>query len=135
MTTKFETEITVRPSEIDINRHVHQSVYLDYVLFARYDQIRRCYKMPMEEFFKRGYTWATKSTYIEFHNPVFLGEKVVVRTWVQKIRRSSVEVHFQILKKETEVVAAEGYAVFVLINISTGKPEKISEEMIKKYSV
>lgn len=34
MQTKFDTEIIVRPSEIDINRHVHQSVYLDYVLFA-----------------------------------------------------------------------------------------------------
>jgi len=135
MATKFDTEITVRPSDIDINRHVHQSVYLDYVLFARYDQMKRCYKMPMEEFFKRGFTWATKSTYIEFQIPVLLGEKVIVRTWVQEIRRSSVEVRFQVLKKKTGVVAAEGYAVFVLINISTGKPEKISEDMIKKYSV
>jgi len=135
MATKFDTEITVRPSDIDINRHVHQSVYLDYVLFARYDQMKRCYKMPMEEFFKRGFTWATKSTYIEFQNPVLLWEKVIVRTWVQEIRRSSVEVRFQVLKKKTGVVAAEGYAVFVLINISTGKPEKISEDMIKKYSV
>lgn len=43
MKTKFNTEIIVRPSDIDINRHVHQSVYMDYVLFARYDQMKRCY--------------------------------------------------------------------------------------------
>lgn len=52
MHTKFDSEIIVRPSEIDINRHVHQSVYLDYVLFARWDQMKRCYKMSMGEFFK-----------------------------------------------------------------------------------
>ena len=40
MHTKFESEIIVRPSEIDLNRHVHQSVYLDYVLFARWEQIK-----------------------------------------------------------------------------------------------
>ena len=40
MQTKFDTEIIVRPSEIDINRRVHQSVYLDYVLFARWEQIK-----------------------------------------------------------------------------------------------
>jgi len=135
MTTKFETEITVRPNEIDINRHVHQSVYLDYVLFARYDQMRRCYKMSMEEFFKRGYTWATKSTFIEFRSPVFLGERVVVRTWVEKIRTSGVQVRFQILKAGTEDLAADGYAVFVMINISTGKPEPIPEDIKQKYSV
>ncbi len=135
MTTKFDTKITVRPSEIDINRHVHQSVYLDYVLFARYDQMRRCYKMPMEEFFRRGYTWATKSTFIEFRSPVFLGEKVIVRTWVEEIRKSSVRVRFQILKTETEDLAAEGYAVFVMINASTGKPEPIPDDIKEKYSV
>ncbi|MGB2763948.1 MAG: hypothetical protein WBC20_06005 [Candidatus Aminicenantaceae bacterium] len=40
MPTKFDTEITVRPSEIDINRHVHQSVYMDYVLFARWVRMK-----------------------------------------------------------------------------------------------
>lgn len=30
MPQKFETEIAVRPHEIDWNRHVNQSVYLDY---------------------------------------------------------------------------------------------------------
>lgn len=135
MKTKFDTEIIVRPSDIDINRHVHQSVYLDYVLFARYDQMRRCYKMPMEEFFKRGYSWSTKSTYIEFHKPVFLGETVIVRTWVEEIKKKSVRVRFQILKKETEEMAAEGYAAYVLVNAKTGKPEIIPEEIIKKYSL
>jgi len=48
MYSKFDTEIAVRSNEIDINRHVHQSVYFDYVLFARWDQMSRCYKMPME---------------------------------------------------------------------------------------
>jgi YbgC/YbaW family acyl-CoA thioester hydrolase len=135
MRTKFETEITVRPSDIDINRHVHQSVYLDYVLFARYDQMRRCYKMSMEEFFKRGYSWATKSTTIEFIRPVLLGEKVVVKTWIQEIGTKSVKVYFQIRKKETDDVAAEGHAVYVLVDARSGKPEIIPEDIVKKYSI
>jgi YbgC/YbaW family acyl-CoA thioester hydrolase len=135
MHKKFDSEITVRPSEIDINRHVHQSVYLDYVLFARWDQMKRCYKMSMEEFFKRGYSWATKSTYFEFNKPLHLGDEIIVRTWVEEIKQKSVKVFFQILKKGTEEVAAEGYFVYVLINAKTGKPENIPEDIIKIYSV
>ena len=135
MPTKFETEFIVRPNEIDINRHVHQSVYLDYVLFARYDQMRRCYKMPMEEFFKRGYSWATKSTHLEFNQPIFLGETVVVRTWVEEIRKKSVKVGFQILKKKSKEIAAQGEAVYVLVNAKSGKPELIPDEIRKKYSI
>lgn len=135
MGTKFETEITVRPSDIDINRHVHQSVYLDYVLFARFDQMRRCYKMSMEEFFKRGYSWTTKSTTIEFIKPVLLGEKVVVKTWIQELGTKSVKVCFQIRKKRTDEVAAEGHAVYVLVDAISGKPETIPEDIVKKYSI
>jgi len=135
MKTKFDTEIVVRPNEIDINRHVHQSVYLDYVLFARYDQMKRCYKMPIEEFFKMGYSWATKSMHLEFNKPVYLGEIIIVRTWVEEIKQKGVKVRFQILKKETKEIVAEGYMLYVLINIKTGKPEKIPEIALKKYSI
>lgn len=135
MHTKFNSEIIVRPSEIDINRHVHQSVYFDYVLFARWDQMKRCYKMSMEEFFKRGYSWTTRSAHFEFNKPLYLGEKIIVRTWVEEIKQKSVKVCFQILKKGTEEIASEGYFVYVLINAKTGKPEIIPEDIIKIYSV
>ena len=39
----FESELTVRPDDIDMNNHVHNSKYLDYVLAARYDQMGRCF--------------------------------------------------------------------------------------------
>jgi len=135
MKTKFDTEIMTRPSDIDINGHVHQSVYLDYVLFARFDQMKRCYKMPMEEFFKMGYSWTTRCIYLEFHKPVYLGEAIIVRTWVEEIKQKSVKVCFQILKKGTEQMAAEGHGVYVLINRKTGKPEVIPEIALKKYSI
>ena len=47
---RFDTEMMVRPDDIDMNNHVHNSKYLDYVLFARYDQMGRCYGMSMDEF-------------------------------------------------------------------------------------
>jgi len=135
MATKFDTEITVRPSDIDYNKHVHQSVYLDYLIFARVDQMKRCYKMSIETFFKRGYSWATKSTYIEFYKPVFMSEIVIVRTWVEEVKQKSVKVCFQLLKKGKQEIVAEGSAVYVLINAKTGKPEAIPEDVIKKYSI
>jgi YbgC/YbaW family acyl-CoA thioester hydrolase len=135
MHKKSDTEISVRPNEIDINGHVHQSVYFDYVLFARWDQMNRCYKMPMEEFFKRGFSWTTRSALFEFHKPLFLGETIIVRTWIKETGQKSVKVCFQILKKETEKLTTEGEFVYVLINAKTGKPELIPEDIVKKYSV
>ena len=64
--TKFETELGVRPDDIDMNRHVHASRYQDYVLAARYDQMARCYRMSMEEFNQAGLGWYVKSAQLDY---------------------------------------------------------------------
>jgi len=40
MNSIFETEITIRPDDIDLNNHVHNTKYLDYVQAARYEQMK-----------------------------------------------------------------------------------------------
>ena len=35
--SKFETELAVRPDDIDLYQHVHSTRYLDYVLAARFE--------------------------------------------------------------------------------------------------
>ncbi|MGY0035466.1 acyl-CoA thioesterase [Pedobacter sp. NJ-S-72] len=37
----FETALKVRPDDIDMFNHVHNSKYFDYVLAARYDQMEQ----------------------------------------------------------------------------------------------
>ncbi len=135
MPQKFETKITVRPHEIDWNRHVNQSVYLDYLLHARVDQMRKCYKMPIESFFKRGLSWITRSIFIEYLNSVYMGETIIVRTWIETVGKKGVTVKFQMLKKNDQILATEGTAVFVLINAKTGQPEVIPEDIRSKYSI
>ncbi|RRN77297.1 acyl-CoA thioesterase, partial [Pseudoxanthomonas sp. SGD-10] len=52
--SKFTTEHKVRPDDIDMFKHVHNSVYLDYVLAARYEQMETCYGMSMDKFLELG---------------------------------------------------------------------------------
>jgi YbgC/YbaW family acyl-CoA thioester hydrolase len=132
---KFETEMTVRPSEIDYNGHVHQSAYLDYLLFARVDQMQRCYKMPIEEFLKRGLTWTTKSISIDYLKSLYMNERILIRTWIESLGESSVNVHFHILKSNSGAIAAEGESTYVLVDAETGRPAAIPEDMKKKLSI
>ena len=88
--TKFETVLQVRPDDIDMNQHVHSSRYQDYVLAARYDQMARCYKMSMEEFFKAGLGWFVKAAHLEYKRPLGLGDFFIVRTWVEELFKDGV---------------------------------------------
>jgi len=130
---RFDTELIVRPDDIDMNNHVHGSRYLDYVLFARFDQMGRCYGMPMEEFIKNGWNWFQKAFCIEYKRALNIAETVIVRTWLESFEKVDVKVGFQILKKESMKVSAEGYFISTMINVHTGRTEAIPDWVIKQY--
>jgi acyl-CoA thioester hydrolase len=133
--TRFESELQVRPDDIDMNQHVHASRYFDYVLAARYDQMARCYKMPMEEFLKLGLGWFVRSSFIEYKRPLMMGEWFKVTTWVEEIGRQDVKVMFEISKKTNGKLSCEGYCGYTMVNLSTGRGENIPEWIVEKYSI
>ena len=128
---KFETELQVRPDDIDMNRHVHASRYFDYVLAARYDQMERCYKMSMDEFLKLGLGWFVRTGHLEFKRPLGIGEYFIVRTWVDEIVKDGVKVQFEIRKKSNGKIACDGYFHYTLVKLETGRAEPIELTQIK----
>ena len=133
--TKFETELAVRPDDIDMNQHVHASRYHDYVLAARYDQMARCYKMSMEEFVAAGFGWFVKTAHLEYKRPLLMGDNFVVRTWVDEIVRTEVKVRFEIVRKLTGKLCCEGWFDYAMINLNTSRAESIPDWIAAKYSV
>ena len=133
--SKFETELQVRPDDIDMNQHVHNSRYFDYILAARYDQMARCYGMAMEEFVKAGYGWVVKLAHVEYKRPLNLGDTIVVTTWVEEMLKDGVKVRFEIRKKHNGKLSSDGYIDYTMVNLATGRAEKIPGWIFEKYSI
>ena len=131
----FETELSVRPDDIDMNQHVHGSRYFDYVLAARYDQMARCYRMPMEEFLRHGYGWFVKTAHMEYKRPLRMGDSMMVRTRVEEISRTDVKVRFEILKQPAKKLCCDGYFDYTMISLKTNRAEAIPDWIREKYSV
>ncbi len=132
---KFETEIIVRPDDIDMNNHVHSSKYFDYVLTARYDQMTRFYKMPMEQFIARGFGWVISGCTMHFKRSMKLGDIAVVKTQIHEVRTNGVNVLFEIVRKETNKICVDGMFEYTMINLQTERSEIIPEDIIQKYSI
>ena len=133
--TRFATELQVRPDDIDMNQHVHASRYFDYVLAARYDQMARCYKMPMEEFLKLGLGWYVRASYIEYKRPLLMGEWFKVVTWVEEIGSATVKVQFEIDKVSNGKRASEGWCSYAMVKLENGRAEPIPDWIADKYAV
>ena len=85
MNSIFESEIAIRPDDIYLNNHVHNSKYVDYVLAARYDQMIKDYTMSMKDFEQLGYNWVVSITNIEYKRALSLDDKIQVRTQMDSV--------------------------------------------------
>ncbi len=131
----FESEIIIRPDDIDVNAHVHNSRYLDLVLAARYDQMDRCYGMSMERFLEQGFSWVNTKTMIQYKRELVMGDVAVVRTRVGEMFPKGVRVEFEILRKATGKVVADGWQEYTMVSVETGRAATIPDEIRRIYSI
>jgi acyl-CoA thioester hydrolase/thioesterase-3 len=132
---KFESELPVRPDDIDMYQHVHSSRYLDYVLAARFDQMERCYKMPMSEFAQLGYGWVVAATQLNFRRPLVLGDRMTVRCWIEKFSLIGLRLQFEIDRHPDGKRSCDGWFDYVMISVETGRPARIPDAIRQKYSI
>ncbi|MGV8878676.1 MAG: acyl-CoA thioesterase [Sphingobacteriaceae bacterium] len=131
----FESDFRVRPDDIDMFMHVHNSKYFDYVLAARYEQMERCYGMSMEEFLKSGWGWVVRTAFVDYKRALTLGEAFIVKTGILSIEDKGCRVQFEIVSNKTKKVCCDGWFDYVMIDIASGKSLKVSEEIIAKYAI
>jgi acyl-CoA thioester hydrolase/thioesterase-3 len=133
--SRFTSEGKVRPDDIDMFQHVHNSKYLDYVLAARYEQMETAYGMSMEQFMSEGYGWVVKTAHVNFIRPLNLGETFTVTTGIESINEKGARVSYELVSLKTGKVSSDGWCDYVLIDLKTGRSRTLTEEMIKKYSI
>lgn len=132
---RFETELQVRPDDIDMYQHVHSSRYMDYVLAARFDQMERCYGMPMSEFQKHGFGWYLAATEMNFRKALGLGERFVVRTWIESFTAIGLRVRFEIDAKADGKRNCDGWCDYVMISLESSRAARIPSWIREKYSI
>lgn len=135
MTTKFSTELSVRPDDIDMFQHVHNSRYLDYIQTARYDQMVNCYKVSMEEFLSMGYGWVVKKATLNFKRALILSDVMIVSTQVREIAGTDAIIDFEIVNKKSGKICCDGEMIYTLINLKSGRSEKIPAEISEKFLI
>lgn len=135
MNSRFTSELSVRPDDIDMFQHVHNSRYLDYVQAARYEQMIKCYKMPMEDFMLMGLGFVVKRAEINFKRPLVMGDVMLVTTQVKEFDGADVKVNFEIVNKRTEKVSCDGDMLYTMINLKTGRSEKVPDHIQEKFLI
>ncbi len=134
MPAVYEHQHTVLDEEIDGLGHANNVVYLHWMIDAAVaHSIEQGW--PGERYQEMGTGWVVRKHEIEYLQPAFAGEQLVVRTWVADMRKVQSRRCYEIIRVDNETLLARGTTNWAFIDFETGAPARIPEEVTESFAV
>jgi acyl-CoA thioester hydrolase len=122
----FYLPIKVLAEDIDELNHVNNIVYLRYVQDAAIGHWKTVPKEIASQII-----WVARRHEIDYLKPAFLGEDLVVKTWVDSFVGVKSMRHCEIMRGEE--VLARSLTHWVALDAQTFRPKRITEEIVEQF--
>jgi acyl-CoA thioester hydrolase len=129
----YRLELIVPAEVVDGNRHVNNVAYVQWMQDAaiQHSAATGCTRMTEAI----GATWVARMHRIEYLSPAFAGEAITVLTWVADFRRVRSLRRYQFIRAADQKVLAQGETDWVLVDVATGRPRGIPNELAKLFEL
>jgi thioesterase III len=120
-------EIVVRPTEIDVNGHVNNAKYVEYLEWGREEWYERN-GLPYERLLELGAVTVTVNLNLNFRKECRQGEVLVILTRPERLGRTSFALR-QEIRKRTGDVAADAVVTIVTIDPARRTSRPVPDEL------
>ena len=124
----YEHRHLVLASEIDDQGHVNNLEYLKWMLRAAVDH-SSAQGWPPERYRETGAGWVVRTHIIEYLQPAFAGEEIVVRTWVADFQKITSVRKYHIVRPHDNILLASAETNWVFIGLEHRVPRRIPAEL------
>lgn len=123
----FHDEIIVPESAIDINGHVNNVVFVQWMQ----DVATRHFNAVVSAAVLKAAAaiWVARSHQVEYLSPAFAGERIQILTWVANFSRVRSLRRYKFVRASDGKLLVQGETDWVLVNAQTGRPCSIPEEV------
>jgi acyl-CoA thioester hydrolase len=122
----YTKTITIPKSAIDGNGHVNNVAYVQWmqdIAVEHYASIGGIAAQGPDS------TWVIRQHSIEYFLPAFEGEEIEIRTWVENLRKVRSLRKYEFVRKSDGKTLVKGETDWVFMNIKTGMPKSIPQEV------
>ena len=125
----FERSITVKASDLDDLKHVNNVQYVQWIQdIAKEHWEKRASKEILKTYF-----WVVIRHEIDYKQQAFLGDELLIETFVGEHTHVTSQRMVNIKNKKTGKVLVQAKSTWCLMDYKTKKPVKISEEMVRVF--
>jgi acyl-CoA thioester hydrolase len=128
----FQYPHTVGDDEIDAQGHVGNVEYLKWMQAAAVEH-SAAQGWPAERYRQSGAGWVVRSHTIEYRQPVFAGQQVIVLTWVSDFRKTRSLRKYKIVRPADDAVVATGATDWAYIGLERRVPRRIPPELAESF--
>lgn len=125
---------TVGPQEVDALGHANNVAYVVWMQDAALAH-SAAQGWPREKYRQSGYGWVVRSHKIDYLQPAFLGDQVVVRTWVATMHKATSLRRYHILRQADSTLLAKAETMWAFVSYATLRPARIPREIAVSFPV
>lgn len=130
----FEQLRVVRPEEIDELNHVNNIEYIRWMQTAavRHSDLQG---WTTADYRRIGMGWVVRSHFIEYLQPAYSGDEVLIRTWVCDMKKVTSARRFEIIRQSDSKQLVQATTNWAFINFSTGTLSRIPAEVSQSFEI
>jgi acyl-CoA thioester hydrolase len=123
-----ESTVRVRYAETDAEGVVYYANHFIYMEVGRVNYFRAMGIEPAE-LDRSGWGIVISEATCHYHAPARFDDRLIIRTWVENVRRSSFAFVYEIVRAADRRVIAAGRTVQVIVDLDTMRPIRLPPEM------
>lgn len=125
----FEQSIIVQKGDLDDLDHVNNVRYVQWME----DVAKTHWDKRASQEIKQKYFWVVIRHEIDYKKQAFLGDELILQTFVGKHTHVTSQRYVNIINKSTREILIKAKSTWCLMDYQNKKPVKISEEMIRVF--
>lgn len=132
-TPTVHTDIQVMFFDTDCAAVVHNIAYLRFIEIAR-TQLAEHIGMGLDDMLKTQLFPVVVRTEIDYRRPATLGDKLVVKGWLDEIVGMRFWCRFEVTRPSDGALIAESRQALALVQMPRGRPVRLPEEWETQYA-
>lgn len=117
----FQLRIQVEPEDLDEMGHVNNVVYLRYAQEAAAAHWNEAVSPEL----RQGTAWVVRRHEVDYFRPVFRGDSLIARTWIEGSSGATLERVVEIIRGEEGERVALARTVWVFLDPATMRPRRL----------
>lgn len=122
----------VTPEEIDDLGHVNNLHYLKWMQTAAVAH-SSAQGWPPERYRELRTAWVVRSHHVEYRQPAFAGDELIIRTWVSSFRKVTSLRKYQVYRPKDDMVLAVGETDWAFLGLKPYAPRRIPPELADAF--